>query len=263
MIRRRKSLLTLLFILSFFLYVNWFISISNWSNGSNKHHDRPDSHENLELDMIDGDLRLLKKAGLNNNHNNNNNNKKQQIIFELFEAYEVNEKIQLTNERVKAASATNNNKNNDNEINKKGAVNQFLLISSKDSVGTGDQDNVQVISSPTAAVSVEAAEKLNRQELNFLLKLLFRNRAFVADTNLHDEIRFKDSTLSTASNLESSTVADDALGYEIATMNSIGAYFGLKEKFLPDLFLSYGILYSNVESLNNVTYYTHLLPFLI
>jgi hypothetical protein len=239
MLRRRKSIITLLFILSFFLYVNWFISISSWSSDGNSKHWRDNSQNRLEIDIINaafdkGGLRALRKG-----------QQSQQILFELFEAYEVNEKIEVSNsERLSDKKSSDKHAASDPSAQDDKNSNQFLLISTRD---LSDQNQVQVILPVKSANSVS---KLDRQELTFLFKLLFRNRAFVADVRLHNEVRFKDSTLSLASQLESSTHADDALGYEILTMKSISGY--LDKENQNNVLVTFGIHYNNVESLNHV-----------
>jgi hypothetical protein len=234
MIRRRKGIITLLFILSFFLYVNWFISISNWSGsdegGGSK---RSEQQGSIELDLKNaGDLRALEKG-----------QKSQHILFELFEAYEVNEKIEVSN-------TANNNKEEDplKKPTPPSENAQFLLISTKDL--SQNQNQVQVI---LPVKEDQEASQLERQELNFLLKVLSRNKAFIADKRMFDEIRFKDTTLSLASQLESSSDANAvSLAYEILTMSSIRSYLDKDNNNDKSVLLTFGIHYNNAESLNHV-----------
>ena len=243
MIRRRKSIITLLFVISFFLYVNWFISISNWPSLKQLQQQRKSSklYRNVEMKLIkaafnEHDLKLLPKAH------------QRQIIFELFEAYELNKPVKKNSVKNKAADdeeLKEEQRNKNERVKQKvtaAHLNQFLLISAKDL--TLHNQN-QVI---TPSVN-SGGDKVNRHELNFLFKLFFSNEAYMVDLELLDQIHFKSPRVNRSLELEPS---ESEFKYDVRKMETIKNYIE-DETSQQKVFITLGINFQNVESLNKVT----------
>lgn len=184
LMRRNKGLLTLALVVSFFLYVNWFVSISNWSLSSAGV--GTESGHNVEFNFIKNELRVLKsRVNERKKHTSGGGG----VLFELVDAYESNEKAL--------------------QINKFPKYDQFLLIVDS------NQDQVHRV--------VEAAEStelpLDHQEIASLLRILHLNKAFLAEKNMFTEIKFKDVGLNVSEPLKAFNI--DQTTYKVFSLTKL------------------------------------------
>jgi hypothetical protein len=210
--RRRKSLLTILVVLSFFLYINWFVSLST---------------TNHILNDKNQDLRLDQAAAI----------KRRELKFEAFEAYAEKETPENSiQSSISSSSSTKYAKTTSFSvplIDTDPKISQFILLTPK----KVDSKSVQI-----------STGKIDQSDLGSILQVLFTFNAYLVDVDMLNTLKFKDEELNNKNKNKLEILKHSR--YEIFTFSNVKHFYNQKNDTNNEpVFITMGIDYDRAETL--------------